>query len=162
MEFQVGDQVVHCTYGLGQVLAVGEQVINNTVAFCYEVRVADLSIWVPADENVRTRLRSPISAAGLKKLFALLSGPAEQLPADRRQRNLQLHEMLKDGKTESLCRVLRDMTAYRQARTTSNDYDTEMMRRVENILIREWSFSLSITPLEAATELHRLLSHKDE
>jgi len=162
MEFQIGDQVVHCTHGLGEVLAIEEQVIHDSVALCYEVRVGDLSIWVPANENVQNRLRLPISAAGLKKLFPVLSGPAEKLPADRRERNLQLHEMLKDGKTESLCRVLRDMTAYRLAHTAWNEYDTEMMRRVENMLIREWSFILSITPQEATTELHNLLSHKQE
>jgi RNA polymerase-interacting CarD/CdnL/TRCF family regulator len=162
MEFQIGDRVVHCAYGLGQVLAIEEQVINNNVALCYEIKIADLSIWVPADENVQNRLRLPISEAGLKKLFPVLLGPAEDLPADRRQRNLQLHEMLKDGKTESLCRVLRNLTAYRQAHTTWNEYDTEIMRRVENMLIREWSFILSITPQEASEELHKLLSHKKE
>jgi RNA polymerase-interacting CarD/CdnL/TRCF family regulator len=160
MEFQIGDRVVHCTYGLGEVLTIKEQVINNNVALCYEVRIANLSIWVPADQNVQNRLRLPISEAGLKKLFPILSGPAENLPADRRLRNLQLREILKDGKTESMCRVLRDMSAYRRAHTTWNEYDTEMMNRVENMLIGEWSFILSITPQEASAELHKLLSHE--
>ncbi len=160
MEFQIGDRVVHCTYGLGQVLAIEEQVINDNVALCYEVKVADLSIWVPSDANLQNRLRPPISAAGLKKLFPILSGPAEDLPSDRRQRNLQLQEMLKDGKTESLCKVLRDLNAYRQSHTAWNEYDTGMMKRVENMLIREWSFILSISPQEASAELHKLLSHK--
>ena len=162
MEFQIGDQVVHCTYGIGEVLAIKEQLINDMAALCYEVKVADLSIWVRADENVGNRLRFPISAAGLKKLYPILSGPSEKLPADRRERNLQLHEMLKDGKTESLCRVLRDLTDYRHAHTSSNDYETETIRRVETMLVREWSFILSISPQEASTELHKLLSRNKE
>ena len=159
MDFQIGDRVVHCTHGLGQVLAIEERVINNNIALYYEVQIADLSIWVPADENLKSRLRFPISEAGLKKLFSVLSGPAEKLPDDRRQRNLHLQEMLKDGKTESLCKVIRDLAAYRRA-ASWNEYDTQLMKRVEKTLIREWSFILSVPPQEAEVELHRLLSHK--
>jgi RNA polymerase-interacting CarD/CdnL/TRCF family regulator len=159
MEFQIGDRVVHCTYGLGQVLAIEEQVINNNVVLCYEVQIADLSIWIPANENLKSRLRFPISPAELKKLFLILSGPAENLPDDRRNRNLQLRETLRDGKTESLCKALRDLYAYRRTHSTWNEYDSEMIKRVENLLIREWSFALSIPPQQANEELHKLLSH---
>ena len=160
MDFQIGDQVVHCVYGLGQVLAIKEQVINDSDTLCYEIQIADFLIWVPSDENVDNRLRLPISAAGLKKLFPILSGPAEDLPSDRRQRNLQLREVLKDGKTESLCRVIRDLAAYKAAHASWNEYDNEMMRRVEKMLVREWSFILSIPTEKASEELHNLLSHK--
>lgn len=159
MDFQIGDQVVHCTHGLGQVVAIEERVINNQSALCYEVRIADLSIWVPADQNLKSRLRFPINEAGFRKLFSILSGTAEKLPDDRRQRALHLQEMLKDGKTESLCRVIRDLAAYRHMRSW-NEYDSEFLKRVEKRLISEWSFSLSIPPPEAEAELQRLLSHK--
>jgi RNA polymerase-interacting CarD/CdnL/TRCF family regulator len=160
MEFQIGDRVVHCVYGLGQVLAIKEQVINDSATLCYEIQIADFFIWVPSDRNVNSRLRSPISAAGLKKLFPILSGPAESLPGDRHQRNLQLREVLKDGKTESLCRVIRDLAAYKAAHSSWNEYDNETMRRVEKMLVREWSFILSIPAEQASEELHNLLAHK--
>lgn len=161
MDFEIGDQVVHCTHGLGQVLAIEERAISNHSSLYYMVQVADLSIWVPANEDLKNRLRFPTSRSVLVKALALLSGPAEALPEDRRQRSLQLQEMLKDGKTESLCRVIRDLSAFRRVHQW-NDHDSEMIKRVEKRLVREWSYILSIPPAEAEAQLHRLLSPKPD
>lgn len=157
MEFQAGDRVVHCTHGLGRVLAIEKRTINNTTALYYQVQVADLTIWVPVDGDLKNRLRYPTGKAGFKGLFSILSGPAEQLPDDRHQRNLILLGLLKDGKAESLCKVIRDLTAYRHTRSW-NEYDSALMKRAEKALIGEWSFTLSVTPVEAEGELRRLLS----
>lgn len=159
MDFQIGDQVVHCAHGLGQVLAIEERAISNHTALYYMIQVADLSIWVPADENLKNRLRFPASRDGFRQSLSILSGPAEALPDERRQRSLQLQEMLRDGRTDSLCRVVRDLTAHRRVHPW-NDYDSELIKRVEKMLVREWSYILSISPAEAEAELRRLLAHK--
>jgi RNA polymerase-interacting CarD/CdnL/TRCF family regulator len=159
MDFQIGDTVVHCAHGLGQVLAIEERAFDDDAILYYMVQVADLTVWVPADENLRSRLRLPTSEASFRKSLSILATPAEQLPEDRRQRNLQLQEMLKDGSIESLCKVIRDLAAYRHARSWS-EYDTALMKRAEKALIGEWIFILSVTPAQAEMELHRLLSHK--
>lgn len=157
MGFQIGDWVVHCAHGLGQIHDIEEKTNNNKTLMYYAIQLNDLTIWVPADDNQHSRLRPPTSAEDLRRLLATLSEPAEQLSDDRRQRNLQLLEILKDGKVESLCRVLRNLAAYRQRRTW-NEYDSALMNRAQKALIAEWSFVLSIPPHEAEVELHRLLS----
>lgn len=159
MGFQIGDWVVHCVYGLGQTLAIEERANNNKTALYYMIQLKDLTIWVPADENLSSRLRFPVSAAELRRALAVLSDPAERLPDDRRQRNLQLLETLKDGSVESLCRTLRNLTAHRRHRAWS-EYDGALMNRVHKALIEEWSFVLSLAPLDAESELQRLLSNK--
>jgi len=156
MEFQTGEWVVHCTHGIGQVLAIEERTINEIRSLYYMVKVADLTIWVPVDENLKSRLRLPTNAAGFREFLSILSEPAEILPDDYRQRNLQLNAMLKDGGVDSRCKVIRDLAAYRHGRTWS-DHDSELMKRTQKILIGEWSFSLSITPHAAELELHRSL-----
>ena len=157
MGFQIGDWVVHCTYGLGQVLAIEERMNNDKTALYYMVQLADLSIWVPADENQNTRLRLPANKTEFRKLLSTLSDPADQLPNDRRQRHVQLLALANDGSVVSLCRVLRDLAAYRHQRTW-NERDGALMKRVHKALINEWSFILSVTPLDAEIELHRMLS----
>jgi RNA polymerase-interacting CarD/CdnL/TRCF family regulator len=159
MGFQIGDWVVHCAHGLGQVLAIEERMNNNKTALYYMIKLADLTIWVPADENQNNRLRHPASEAEFRDLLSTLTGPADPLPDDRRQRNLQLLETLKDGSVESICRVLRNLSAHRHHRTWS-EYDSALMNRVQKALIGEWSFILSVTPLDAEIELQRLLSAK--
>lgn len=159
MGFQIGDWVVHCTHGLGQVLAIEERMNDKKNALYYMVKLSDLTIWVPADENQNSRLRLPASAVEFRELLTGLSAAADDLPDDRRQRNLQLKEMLKDGSVESMCRVLRNLAAYRHHRTW-NEYDSALMNRVQKTLIGEWSFIFAINPLDAEVELQRLLSVK--
>jgi RNA polymerase-interacting CarD/CdnL/TRCF family regulator len=159
MEFQIGDWVVHCTHGLGQVMAIEERINNEVKSLYYMVQVTDLSIWVPKDENIKSRLRLPNDAAGFLESISALSEPAESLPNDYRQRNLQLQERLKDGGVEAYCKVIRDLAAYRRDRSTS-DYDNTLLKRVQKILLREWSHSLSITPDAAELELNRFITSR--
>lgn len=157
MNFQTGDNVVHCTHGLGKVLAIEERTVFDKTAFYYMVQMADLTIWVPADKNLEHRLRLPNSVSEFQKALAILSSPPGKLPDDRRQRNLQLLEKLGNGKAESICQVIRDLAAYRDTRAWSES-DNALMRRAQKALIGEWSFILSVTPHEAEVELHQMIT----
>jgi len=157
MEFQSGDWVVHCIHGLGQVTAIETRSFGEKNILYYQVQIGDLTIWVPADESLSKRLRKPASRAEFDQLFTMLTNPPEALPIDRRQRNQYVIELLKDGTAETLCKVIRDLSALRKHRTWS-EYDKEIMRRVQKSLIGEWSFIFSINPHDAENELHKLLS----
>jgi RNA polymerase-interacting CarD/CdnL/TRCF family regulator len=156
MNFQIGDKVMHSTYGLGRVQAIEKHTVDDNTMLYYMVQTADLTIWVAADKNMKNRLRYPTSAAKFRKMLTILSSPAGLLPDDRRQRYIQLLEKLNDGGIEPLCRMIRDLTAYRNSHSR-NDYDNDLMKRANKTLISEWSISLSVTPREAEMELHRLL-----
>ncbi|MBI3170613.1 MAG: hypothetical protein HYZ22_19200 [Chloroflexi bacterium] len=157
MEFQSGDWVVHCTHGLGQIKAVEERTFGEASVLYYLVQIAELSIWVPVDENLNKRLRKPVDEAGFQTLFSILSSSPEALPTDRRMRNQYLSDMLKEGSPESICRVIRDLTAHRKHRTW-NEYDGELIRRIKKIFISEWSFIFSVNPHDAEAELQKLLT----
>jgi len=157
MEYQIGDWVVHSTHGLGQIMAIEERTLNETRSLYYMVKAAAFTIWVPVDENVKTRLRLPNDAAGFLQSISVFSEPAQSLPGDYRQRHLQLHEMVKDGAVDSYCKVIRDLSAYRQTRTAS-DHDNAFMKHAQGILLGEWSFSLSITHAAAELELDRCMT----
>jgi RNA polymerase-interacting CarD/CdnL/TRCF family regulator len=156
MDFQIGDTVMHWTFGLGQVVGLQEQVISGQKAIYYEVKVRDLTVWVPADDNLESRLRSPTSPAGFEQLFAILAGSRELLPDNRQERKNRLMEQLSDGRAESLCRVVRDLTAYRLGKPYSEN-DQYILKRVQNVLLGEWGFSLSISVFQAESDLSRLL-----
>ncbi len=157
MEYGTGEWVVHCVHGLGQVLGIEERTMNDTQTTYYVVQASDLTIWVPVDKNIKSRLRTPSKAAEFRKIITTLSEPAEALPDDYRQRNEQLHTRLKEGSASSWCKVLRDLTAFRQGRAWS-DHDQALIKSIRKILIAEWCFSLSITAEQAETDLHRSLT----
>ena len=157
MEFKIDDWVVHCTHGLGQVKTIEQRTFGEQSVLYYMVQIGDLTVWVPADENINTRLRAPKSRDDFQKLFSLLNSTPEALPIDRRQRNQFLLEVLKDGSAESLCRVLRDLSAIRKQRTWG-DYDRDIMKRIQKTLISEWSYVLSVSPHDAESELTKMLA----
>jgi RNA polymerase-interacting CarD/CdnL/TRCF family regulator len=159
MNFRVGDVVVHCTYGLGKVIQIEERTLYGPTLTYYAVQIGDLTIWVPEDEQLGTRLRPPTPDREFPRLLKILSGPGESLPADRHERKLLLINWLKDGRAESLCRVIRGLSNFRQVKSL-NDYDQVVLRRTQQTLIGEWGYSLSITPAQAEYELHHLLSPK--
>jgi RNA polymerase-interacting CarD/CdnL/TRCF family regulator len=157
MDFHVGDQVMHWTYGLGQIVGLEERALSGQKTLYYAVKLRDMTVWVPADNNLGTRLRRPTSPAGFKRLFAILAGSGEPLPDDRQERKIRLVEQLKDGRAESLCHVIRDLSTYQHVRSL-NDNDQSLMKRTRNSLLGEWVFALSIPEMQAETELHRLLT----
>ncbi len=48
--FQVGDRVIHWTYGPGQIVQVEEKQVASEMVEYYKVQVKDLTIWVPLKE----------------------------------------------------------------------------------------------------------------
>lgn len=147
---------MHWTFGLGKIVRLEERDVNGTPIQYYAVQIDDMTVWVPADEMLETRLRPPTPASEFKKLIKILRGPGEPLPDDRHQRKLMLAELLKNGRADSLCRAVRSLSAYRQARPL-NDNDQALVRRLQKALVGEWGFAMRIPAAQAETELHRLL-----
>jgi len=156
MEFREGDPVMHWTYGFGHVVRLEERSVSGQTTLYYAVQVRDLTIWVPDDGKLESRLRLPTPGPEFKRLLHLLTGPSDPLPDDRQERKLRLQEMLRDGRAESLCRVIRDLSAYRQTRPL-NDNDQAILKRSRDALLGEWAFALSVSPAQADLDLHHML-----
>jgi RNA polymerase-interacting CarD/CdnL/TRCF family regulator len=159
MNFHKGDTVMHWTYGIGQIVNLEERDLAGSKSIYYVVQVRDMTVWVPADSKVRSRLRSPTPKTRFQRLLAILSSPSEPLPEDRLERKTHLVELLQDGRPESLCLLIRDLSAYqKQQPRPMNDNDQMMLKQTRNTLLGEWAFVLGITHAQAEHELHRLLT----
>jgi RNA polymerase-interacting CarD/CdnL/TRCF family regulator len=157
MKFHVGDPVMHWTYGFGHVAGIEERIISDRKSLYYAISVRDLTVWVPADDQLEIRLRPPTSREEFKNLFAILAGNSEPLPDDRQERKLWLVEKLKDGQAKTLCRVLRDLATFQQAHSL-NDNDQNLMKRSREALLGEWIYALSVPAAEAELELRTMLA----
>ena len=156
MNFQEGDTVMHWTYGLGQIISLEERDLFGSKTLYYAVRIKDLTVWVPSDDELKHRLRPPTSKSRFKVMLATLSTPGEPLPDDRQQRRTRLLELLRDGRTQSLCLIVSSLYAYRKIRPL-NDSDQSILKQARTALLGEWEFVLSITPAQAEHELHSIL-----
>jgi len=156
MDFKIGETVIHCRYGLGRIVRLEQQTFSGEKTLYYVVQVRDMTIWVPADAQVISRLRSPTPQAEFPRLFSILNEPGGTLPDDRLERKTYLEEELKDGKVESCCRVVRDLSFF-QYRKTLNENDRLVLKQASDSLLGEWEFSLSIPLARAQLKLHSLL-----
>jgi RNA polymerase-interacting CarD/CdnL/TRCF family regulator len=156
MDFKIGDTVIHCKYGLGRIVRLEEQTFSGKKTFYYVVQLRDMTIWVPADAQVLSRMRSPTPQGEFPRLFSILNQPGGILPDDRLERKLYLEEELKDGKAESSCRVVRDLSFFQYGKKF-NENDRYVLKQVSDSLLGEWEFSLSISLALAQVKLHSLL-----
>jgi len=159
MDFHVGDTVIHWSYGFGKIVRLEERNLPGQAALYYVVQLRDLTVWVPVDGELMSRLRSPTPRSKFEELFAILRSPGESLPNDRLERRTLLLKEQKDGCAEANCRIIRDLSSYQQA-NPMNDNDKLVLKRTLDSLLGEWMFSLSVPFAQAELELGRLLNHQ--
>lgn len=157
MNFHNGDSVMHWTHGLGKVVRLEVMTLSGGEILYYAIQIDDMTIWVPADDRLETRLRFPTVAAEFRRLMDILSHPGEPLPANSYERKKLLLEWLLDGRAETLFRVIRSLATYRHFHPL-NEGDQALLKRSRNALLGEWSFTLSITLAQAEHELQHLLA----
>jgi RNA polymerase-interacting CarD/CdnL/TRCF family regulator len=159
MSFHNGDSVMHWTHGLGKVIRLEAMTLSGENILYYAIQIGDITVWVPADDKLETRLRLPTDAAEFKRLTDILSHPGEPLPANSYERKKLLLEWLKDGRTETLFRVIRSLTTHRHLHPLNED-DQAFLKRTRNALLGEWSFTMSIPLAQAEHELQHLLASR--
>jgi len=148
MSFQIGDKVIHCVFGLGEITQIEEKPINGQLTNCYVVKITDLTIWIPIDDLQQNSLRLTTLPEEFVKVLPILSSPNEILVDDRVLRKHQLIEQLRDGQLASICRVVRDLTHFQHI-SKLNDQEKSILERAINTLLAEWSLSLG-TPINLA------------
>jgi RNA polymerase-interacting CarD/CdnL/TRCF family regulator len=156
MAFQVGDQVIHWVYGLGEIIGLDEKVLSGHSDKYYVVQIRDLTLWVPLNEKGEHCLRFPTPARDFENLFRLLSSPGESLSDDRYMRKTQLSDRLNDRTLESICRVIRDLVSFKRTHRI-NENDKSILNRARNFLLDEWCVAFSVPIQQAEGDLRKLL-----
>jgi CarD family transcriptional regulator len=156
MNFQIGDKVVHQIYGVGEIVHQQDKTFSGQTAPYYVVQIRDLTVWVPTEEVENHSLRPPTPTGEFKALFEILGSPSEPLPVDRLERKTWLSSQLRSAGLEGICRVVRDLSAFRQGKSL---YDAEkaLLERAQNLLLDEWTLSLTVPREQAERELKQLL-----
>jgi RNA polymerase-interacting CarD/CdnL/TRCF family regulator len=156
MGFRIGDEVIHCTFGLGQIINIEDKIINGQRVKCYVIQLNNMTVWVPMDELGQTSLRVPTPPEEFIKTLPILSSPNESLLEDRVLRKKQLIDQLKDGQLASICRVIRDLTHYKR-NSKLNDQERSILDRAIKSLLTEWTFSLGTSQHQAQQAMETML-----
>lgn len=156
MNYQIGDKVIHWTYGTGRIIAIDEKILTGQTRQYYVIDTEQLTLWVPVDQAGENSIRPPTERFAFKALLNTLRSPAEVLPDHHFERKNQLVERMQKRKLVNICAVIRDLTTRSQLQNLNNN-DRTVLRRAEECLLDEWELSLGSTRSSARRELDALL-----
>lgn len=157
MYFTRGDNVVHQNFGVGTVAHLETKSVGEERRLFYRVVFPDTTtIWVPVNEAANGAVRPVTPQDELARYRDLLNSPPAALDEDFRRRLNELEQLYRSGTLESVCVVVRDLTA-RLDRKPLNNSERKLYRRSCNSLIAEWSVSSGKSLSEAQREIERCL-----
>jgi len=156
MNYHIGDQVIHSTFGPGKIIAIDEKRLAGQTRQYYVVDTGELSLWVGIDEMGEKSIRPPTRSYEFRSLLNILRGPGEGLPDHFHDRKNQLSERMHNRNLTNICFVIRDLTS-RSLLQNLNYNDRTVLRRAEEYLLDEWELSLGTTRSSASRELEVLL-----
>jgi CarD family transcriptional regulator len=162
MPFKAGDFIVHPTYGVGSIVRLEEKSLAEDQSRQYYVVAVDKStLWVPVDDNNTAGLRAVTSKRELDHYREVLKSRPDVLERDHNKRRLLLNERVKRGSFQSLCEVVRDLSAQGWKRPLS-EADMSLLQRLSNSLSREWAAAAEVSLPEAAAEIQELLQESEQ
>ena len=156
MELNVGDQVVHPKYGLGNVVGLQEREFEpGKMHMYYEISMRGTTLWVSL-EIPTFGLRKLTVRSEISRCREILASHPAPLVEDARQRQLELADRLKLGTIAAHCEVVRDLNAYFGDRPSSGRVGA-FLQVAQEVLCQEWAEVEGVTLLDAGAEINALL-----
>jgi RNA polymerase-interacting CarD/CdnL/TRCF family regulator len=153
MNFNRGDQVVHQDFGVGTVVSIELMNFNGTQPrLFYRVEFPKTTIWVSVGDQSSKGLRLITPKSKLNHFRALLKSSPVVLDADFRARQRNLENQVDKGTFESLCEIVRDLSA-RVGLKHLNNYEKALLKQSRASLAAEWSVMSGLEIHEALDEI---------
>jgi CarD family transcriptional regulator len=117
--FQVGDRIVHPSYGVGTVTEIRERHTLGPGKRYYTLELLDqpeMTVMVPVGGEERLGLRRPVVEAKLGQVWRVLRGDPQVLPSDHEKRCTGIEEKLESGDVFAIAEALRDLAWWREAK----------------------------------------------
>jgi CarD family transcriptional regulator len=157
MDFQIGEKVIHSSFGFAEIIGIENKVFNGTKQQYYVVKTKDMLIWVPTSDHFSIKIRLPSSKNDFQGCFDILRSKYSPFSTDRNIRKKTIQSKLNDGAISTLCEIIRDLSFYR-IQNKLNDSEKLILEKAIVVLIDEWGFVFSITTSKARSELTKLLN----
>ena len=117
--FQVGDRIVHPSYGVGTVTEIQERHTLGRGKQYYSIELLDQPqtvVMVPVGAEERMGLRRPVAKDRLGRVWRVLRGDPNKLPKNHDQRCALLDEKLGSGEIVKIAEAVRDLAWRREER----------------------------------------------
>lgn len=159
--FQVGDRIVHPSYGVGTVTEIKERHTLGCGKRYYSIKLLDQPgtvVMVPVGAEERVGLRRPVAEARLGRVWRVLKDDPETLPNDHEQRAALLDEKLSSGDVLAIAEVLRDLTWRREEKNRLTIRGTRLYERGMALLAGEVASAQNSDLLDAEMQISGVLN----
>jgi CarD family transcriptional regulator len=142
MQFAVGDLVVHPDYGAGEIVGSERQGTLEDFETSYVIHIAQqgLTLYVPRHRMDELGVRPVMSQAKLAHVLETLRSQPLRLPDDYKERQKQIEEQLKTGRTLPITKAVRDLTWHEQ-RAHLTKKDSDLLQRGREFLTNEMALA---------------------
>jgi RNA polymerase-interacting CarD/CdnL/TRCF family regulator len=162
MEFRSGDDVVHPSYGVGNILRLEErQLAEANTRLYYVVVFGKTTVWLPVSTAGSSALRLVTAPRDLDRYRTLLKSRPVELQRDYKKRRLDINEQLAHGSFQIVCEIVRDLTALGWHRPLAG-VDASLLSKVRANLWEEWATSTGQPLPEAIHEVTALLDFGEQ
>lgn len=156
MTYRVNELVVHMSFGVGRVTGVVMRSFAEAkLQSYYEISTDRSTIWVPV-EAATLLLRRPTPVNDLPRYRQILRGAPVRLTSTPRLRRQELSDRFKPGQLESLCELVRDLSALGW-RKPLTEIESSYLRKARDKVVQEWATSINGTNIQANEEIDQLL-----
>lgn len=157
MPFEIGDRVVYPAIGIGRIVGlVMKSFFGAETQLYYEVIGDRSTVWVQTDKASARGLRRLARQDELEHYRRIVGGRPVALNQDRRQRQFELRSQLQLGTLQSLCEMVRDLSARGWVKPL-NESDSQALRKSRDAVCQEWAAAGGVSILQATSELAALL-----
>jgi RNA polymerase-interacting CarD/CdnL/TRCF family regulator len=146
--YSIGDWVVHCTYGIGQIKKVEVKPIDGELVPCFQVKTQNgAQWWFPQKDADNPRVRPIASQEVLQRAQEELQEPVQELDPDKNLWKHRIDEVIVSGDFIAITQIVRDLTVL-QTQRRLNQIEAKSLSLFKNRLLREWSATMD-TDIEA-------------
>jgi RNA polymerase-interacting CarD/CdnL/TRCF family regulator len=157
MQLKIGDLVVHPAFGIGHIVEIEEKPLSEKeTRLYYKVVRLKHTMWIRVEAQEVTGLRLVTAKSDLDYYRDLLKSPPVPLNTNLQQRHLDLVSRLTQGSFQSVCEVMRDLTAWGW-REPLDRADTTTLQKTRDSLSQEWATAAGGSTTEAIREIDSLL-----
>lgn len=161
MQLKIGDLVVHPAFGIGHIVEIEEKQFSEKAVtqLYYKVTRLKDSMWIQVEAQAAGGLRLVTVGSELDQYRDLLKSPPVPLNANQQQRQRELNGRLQEGSFQSVCEVMRDLTAGK-LRESLSQADTTTLQKTQVSLYDEWAVAAGVSVTVARSEVDMLLQSR--
>jgi len=161
LELSEGDWIVHCRYGLGQIMGMdSKNLLGDRKAF-YVVKTDAMTYWLPVSESGTKRIRPVASKETFEAALAVAAAEPRALEENFRRRLAYIQEQIQAASLLTKAALLRDMHA-RDVQKDIHINERKILETLKQQFVNERVAACGVDAEQAWTELRQALKKSSQ